>query len=72
LEDDYDSFHNCPARFLAGCIDDFLDRYDAIKSGLARPLVFDEYPNRYLQYVKIFESEMSKALTIKNKGAKHG
>jgi hypothetical protein len=71
-EDDFDAFYNCPYRFIAPCVIDFLDRYAAIKDGWARPMSFDEYPNRYLQYVKIFESEMSKALTIKNKGAKHG
>jgi hypothetical protein len=70
-EDEDDAFYNCPARFIAPCVADFLDRYTAIKNGWARPLNYDEYQNRFLAYVNCFEAELKKAMNIKNKGAKN-
>jgi hypothetical protein len=52
-------------------VPDFLGRYAAIKNGWAQALRYDEYQNRFIEYVNRFEAELKKALAIKNKGAKN-
>jgi hypothetical protein len=64
-EDDEDALHNCPASFIAPCVADFLNRYNAIKNGWAAPQKYEDYPNRFVEYIKLFESCLSKALKMK-------
>jgi hypothetical protein len=60
-EDEEDALYNCPAKFIAPCVYDFLSRYDAIKAGWAERLPFDNTTNRFVEAVHIFESELEKA-----------
>jgi hypothetical protein len=58
--DEADDFHNCPFRFVAPNIFDFLEKYDIIKSGIVSPLPYGETSNRFLEAVRMFEGYLSK------------
>jgi hypothetical protein len=65
--DDVDDFYNCPFRFIASCTFDFIERYDAIKTGMCTGLPYDKTINRFLVAVKIYENYFNRFYDEKNK-----
>jgi hypothetical protein len=57
IEDE--EWYNCPMRFITQSSYDFLNEYDAYKSGMAEPMKYGKQSAKYFEAVRTFDHYLS-------------
>lgn len=63
-----EEWYNCPIKFLMSSVNEFFDKYDLYKSGLATPPDYDLQSAKFILAVRIYESYLGKFIEEKKHG----